>query len=261
MRSSLIKARDTSAVVVNEGAVVDLDENVMWFHSTIVPINEHNNNHIDYFMVVSIDITEQKKVNREMQELNRELESRVKKRTLELENAIEQLLVISETDNLTNIANRYVCERRLSENIATAKRNSEPLSLLMIDIDYFKKYNDKYGHAFGDIVLTSIAQTIEGSLLRETDLAARFGGEEFVVLLPTTECDMALVIAERIRINVKSLAFKHDGLDTTSSITISIGIASLKAHKLNETDLLKQADIALYIAKKNGRNTCQVFNA
>jgi diguanylate cyclase (GGDEF)-like protein/PAS domain S-box-containing protein len=262
MTKSLIKARDAGEVVVHEDAVVDIEGNVMWFHSTIVPVNDHNdhNDQIDYFMIVSVDITEQKQVNIGIQELNHELESRVKNRTLELEKALEELLIISETDSLTTIANRYVYERRLKENVATAKRNREHLSLLMIDIDCFKKYNDKYGHGFGDIVLTSIAQTIKGSLLRETDLAARFGGEEFVVLLPSTEGHAALAVAERIRMNVRSLEIKHDVLDAASAITVSIGVASLKAETLNETDLLKQADIALYMAKKKGRNCCKVFN-
>lgn len=263
MTQSLIKARDTAEVVIHEDAVVDLEGNVMWFHSTIVPISDHNaeNDHIDYFMVVSVDITEQKQVNIEIEELNYALESRVKSRTLELEKAVEELLIISETDSLTTIANRHAYERRLTENVATAKRNREHLSLLMIDVDCFKEYNDKYGHDYGDAVLKRIAQTVKGSLLRETDLAARFGGEEFVVLLPSTEGDAALIVAERIRTNVRSLDVKHDLLDAASAITVSIGVASLHAGAIIETDLLKQADIALYMAKKKGKNCCQVFTA
>ncbi|BBB27869.1 sensor domain-containing diguanylate cyclase [Amphritea japonica] len=263
MTKSLIKARDTTEIVIHEGSVVDIDGNVLWFHSTIVPINDHNdyNDQIDYFMVVSVDITEQKQVNIEIQELNHELEARVKSRTLELEKAVEELLIISETDSLTTIANRHAYERRLTENVATAKRNSESLSFLIIDVDCFKEYNDKYGHDFGDVVLTRIAQTIKSSLLRETDFAARFGGEEFVVLLPSTEGSAALTVAERIRKNVRLLDVKHDVLDAASAITVSIGVASLKTEALNKTDLFKQADIALYIAKKKGKNCCQIFTA
>ena len=138
---------------------------------------------------------------------------------------------------------------------------SSLFSLLMIDIDHFKDYNDSHGHYSGDIALRKIAESIDKSLLRETDLAARFGGEEFVVLLPATDTTAALAIAEGIRMNIKSLRIQHDASDATSLVTVSIGVATLQAELLNKTDLLKQADKALYIAKQAGRNCCQVFSA
>lgn len=258
MAKNLIKARDTGDVVTQEAAVVDIDGNEVWFHSTIVPVSEKNIQ-IDYFMVVSIETTAQNKARKELEQLNNELETKVHTRTEELERVNNQLHHISETDFLTKIPNRLAFERRLDENIATAKRNNNYLSLLMIDIDNFKDYNDKYGHDIGDNVLQNIAETLQNSLPRKTDLVARFGGEEFVVLLPETEADYAFALAEKIRINSLSTSGKNDQFDLENSVSISIGVASLKGDELNATDLLKHADKALYAAKNSGRNNCQVF--
>jgi len=260
MTNSLIKARDSGEVVRQEASVKDIDGNEVWFHSTIVPIRE-DGEQIDYFMVVSIDTTEQRQANAKLQQVNDELELRVKKRTRELEDANKQLLINSEIDFLTNIPNRRVYTRRVKENIATAKRNEQPLSLLMVDIDHFKYLNDKYGHDYGDVTLQKLAESIQKSLPRKTDLVARFGGEEFVILLPATDATTALKIAESIRVNARSLGILHDVSDTASTMTVSIGISSLQDKYLNETDLFKQADKALYVAKESGRNCCQVFSS
>ena len=213
---------------------------------------------IDNFVAFVQNITERKSAEMKVNQMNVELESLVAIRTKELEEANAQLKISSETDFLTKLSNRRFYERRLGENISTAKRNDTYLSLLMIDIDNFKTYNDNYGHDNGDITLRNIAKSIEKSLQRETDLVSRFGGEEFVVLLPATDAASAIVIAEKIRINVETLGIEHTQSDT-GAVTVSIGIESLKAVKLNKVDLFKHADIAVYSAKNNGKNCCYLY--
>lgn len=213
---------------------------------------------IDNFVAFVQNITERKSAEMKVNQMNVELESLVAIRTKELEEANAQLKISSETDFLTKLSNRRFYERRLGENISTAKRNDTYLSLLMIDIDNFKTYNDNYGHDNGDITLRNIAKSIEKSLQRETDLVSRFGGEEFVVLLPATDAASAIVIAEKIRINVETLGIEHTQSDT-GAVTVSIGIESLKAGKLNKVDLFKHADIAVYSAKNNGKNCCYLY--
>jgi diguanylate cyclase (GGDEF)-like protein/PAS domain S-box-containing protein len=260
MSENLRKARDTGKVIEQEAAVVDLGGNELWFHSTISPVSE-GSNQIDYLMIVSIDTTAQNKVRKELELLNDKLEAKVYKRTLELENANKQLHLLSETDFLTKLPNRLAFDRRLSENIAMAKRSKQPITLLMLDIDHFKKYNDKFGHNTGDIVLQKIAATIDSSLLRKTDLTARYGGEEFVILLPETDVESGFSLAEKIRMNIESLNVQYGKPAVISNLTVSIGIASLKYDELNAIDLLKLADKALYVAKNSGRNNCQILNA
>jgi len=170
-----------------------------------------------------------------------------------------RLLVDNATDPLTKIANRRTYEQFLVKEISNAKRTGKPLSQLMIDIDCFKSYNDHYGHDAGDRSLLRVAEVIAKSLPRSIDFVARFGGEEFVVLLPNTDTEGGYLVAERIRSNLKDLAITHSYSDAADTVTVSIGIASLSGGLLNETDLLKQADTALYKAKENGKNRCEMY--
>jgi diguanylate cyclase (GGDEF)-like protein/PAS domain S-box-containing protein len=213
---------------------------------------------IDHFVAFVQDITDRKVIEIKLHQLNNELESLVAIRTKELEEANKQLSISCNTDFLTKIPNRNFYERRLGENIATAKRNDTCLSLLMIDIDNFKAFNDNYGHDSGDITLCDVATSIEKSLQRETDLVSRFGGEEFVVLLPSSDAEHALFIAERIRMNIEALDIKHTKSDA-GVVTVSIGIETMKGDKLNRIDLFKHSDIALYSAKNNGRNCSYLY--
>ncbi len=179
--------------------------------------------------------------------------------TEELKIANKKLKKLSEIDPLTKIANRRSYENRLVHEIASAKRNENSLAQLMIDIDYFKAYNDHYGHDLGDVTLRRVAESIDNSLPRKTDFSARFGGEEFVVLLPDTNERNAYNIAERIRLGIKALGIKHEDSEVINIVTVSIGIAFLSGESLNENDLLKNADAALYEAKRSGRNCCEIF--
>ena len=258
MLKSLIKARDTGKVLIYEGTIVDLSGKELWFHSTISPICETGDK-IDYFIVVSIDTTEQNIARKELEELNDTLEDNINKRTIELQEANKKLYHQSQTDFLTKLPNRLFFDRRIEENIATAQRNRHPLTLLMLDIDNFKSYNDKYGHAIGDIILQKVAKSISSSLRRETDMVARFGGEEFVILLPNTDSNSGLNVAEKIRTNIEKLDIQCEDSNSIINMTVSIGISSLEDNKLNTTNLLKQSDNALYLAKSKGKNNSQVF--
>ena len=185
--------------------------------------------------------------------------NKIEKSNKALDEANKQLKISSNTDFLTKLSNRSFYERRLNENISTAKLNGTYLSLLMIDIDNFKAYNDNYGHDNGDITLRSVAESINSSLQRVTDLASRFGGEEFVVLLPSTDAINAISIAEIIRQNIEKLAIKH-AYTNAGIVTVSIGIEVMKAGELNKIDLFKHSDIALYLAKDKGKNCSCLYH-
>ena len=201
----------------------------------------------------------QEKEKQALKQHSTQLERAVSEASSELEHANENLRTLSETDSLTQIANRRSYEHHLTGKIALAKRALQPLSLMIIDIDYFKPYNDNYGHDQGDITLKKVAQTIANSLTRSTDFVARYGGEEFVVLMTSTDANGAYNLAEKIRASIELQAFEHKYSKIKDVITVSIGISSLMNEALNETELFKQADTALYQAKANGRNQVIIY--
>jgi len=186
-------------------------------------------------------------------EANVLLEDRVRERTRDLEKLNEQLLELSATDALTELKNRGHFDRVFQSAVVHAYRYQEPLSLLMLDIDHFKQFNDNYGHLVGDDCLRMVAQCVRQLVTRPQDLAARYGGEEFVVLLPNTPHKGANDVAERIRTAVAAMAFPLSG--QTLHLTISIGVCTVLPGRANATDeLFSRADEALYQAKANGRN-------
>lgn len=201
----------------------------------------------------------QEKEKQALKQHSSQLERAVLEASSELEQANENLRTLSETDSLTQIANRRLYEHNLAGKIAFAKRASQPLSLMIIDIDYFKPYNDNYGHNQGDITLKKVAQTIANTITRSTDFVARYGGEEFVVLMTSTDANGAYKLGEKIRANIEQLAFEHKYSKIKDIITVSIGISSLMNEALNEADLFKRADTALYQAKANGRNQVVIY--
>jgi diguanylate cyclase (GGDEF)-like protein len=188
-----------------------------------------------------------------------DLEKMVSARTSELEEANITLKELCYIDPLTQIANRRLYEHTLGELIALSKRTSQVMSLMVIDIDFFKTYNDNYGHDKGDTTLTEVAQTISNSLIRSTDFVARYGGEEFVVLMPATDLQGAKILAKQIKKNIDARGIKHEYSKVADIITVSMGISSLKGEALDEKKLFKHADNALYQAKENGRNQTIIF--
>lgn len=189
------------------------------------------------------------------------LEELVSQRTQELEKTNLELKRISEIDPLTQIANRRAYDKALELKISDVYRTTRPLSLLMIDIDLFKLFNDNYGHDAGDEVLFLVAQTIAEALPRNTDMVARYGGEEFTVLLAATDSKGAVSVAERIRLNIELKSIEHQYSTIADILTVSIGCTTLteKENKLTAHAFFKQADQALYLAKNQGRNRCVVY--
>jgi diguanylate cyclase (GGDEF)-like protein len=162
------------------------------------------------------------------------------------------------TDAKTGMYNHSYFSRRLTEEVSRLKRYGSQISLLILDIDFFKKFNDTYGHLAGDHVLNEISQVIQGCI-REEDIAARFGGEEFVVLLIECSVDAAWTVAERIRNSIAAEKVIYD--EQTLSVTVSIGGAYMNGmNRLHPSDFLDKADEALYQSKKNGRNKTTFYN-
>jgi diguanylate cyclase (GGDEF)-like protein len=185
----------------------------------------------------------------------------IKRRNIQeqLEKANKELQLLSNLDGLTKIANRRRFDIAIKEEGERAKRKNSSLSLIMCDVDLFKSYNDTYGHQLGDHCLQSIAIAINNACQRPGDLAARYGGEEFAIVLPNTDIEGALVIAETIAQNIKSLKIEHIGSNIDEFITISMGIATITMTQnvVIET-LINDADKALYKAKRSGRN-CIIY--
>jgi diguanylate cyclase (GGDEF)-like protein/PAS domain S-box-containing protein len=203
-----------------------------WEHVLISTITDSDGN-ITHFVAVNEDVTVRKEAEEKIRRLN---------------DGLEQLAM---TDYLTNLYNRRYFMQRGTEEFKRSRRNNHPLSLLMIDIDEFKKVNDTYGHESGDMVLQQVAATLKSSM-RETDILGRMGGEEFAVLLPDTLLREAALLARRILQVVANTPFEVPNVSLT--ITISIGVAVITDEMSGVDDLLRNADAALYTAKHNGRN-------
>jgi diguanylate cyclase (GGDEF)-like protein len=162
----------------------------------------------------------------------------------------QKLVEMNTIDALTGSYNRRFLESRLKEECERQRRFSRPLSLIMIDIDHFKKVNDTYGHQCGDLILQSVAKKATASI-RKTDFFARYGGEEFCCLLPETNADAAEIVAEGLRTAIETMESSFD--NNSISVTISLGISCFTTDDSPDT-LLKRADDALYQAKHSGRN-------
>jgi len=178
----------------------------------------------------------------------------------QLQKTNSELKRLSSLDGLTGIANRRVFDETLAKEWDRAVRHNTTLSLILIDIDYFKPYNDTYGHQQGDDCLCSVAQAVADSSARSSDLVARYGGEEFVIIAPNTDSPGAECLAEKIRKAIHELNIEHKSSKIADIITISLGINTMSPSRNdNISDIVKFADKALYDAKDNGRNRCLVY--
>ncbi|MFQ3574164.1 MAG: diguanylate cyclase [Thermodesulfovibrionales bacterium] len=179
----------------------------------------------------------------------------------QLEHSNNVLNMISSQDGLTGIANRRYFDTYLSNEWKRAMRNASTVSLIMIDIDFFKAYNDMYGHLKGDECLKAVAQEIQKTLKRGSDVVARYGGEEFAVVLPGTDIKGAMMIAKLIWENVMALNIKHEASKVINYVTISLGVASeIPTLGSSQDDLIRKADMALYKAKNAGRNRIEKWD-
>jgi len=194
----------------------------------------------------------------------------MRKRLLEMSRELaasnRQLEMLSRQDGLTNLANRRYFDAYLATELRRASRSGEPLSLILIDIDYFKLYNDGYGHQGGDECLKRVAGCLMAVCNRAADLAARYGGEEFVLVLPSTPPEGALRVATSLAATIEALAIPHAQSKVSEHITISQGIVTTRADVPSDADLgpehlIERADIALYRAKERGRNRAEIAPA
>jgi diguanylate cyclase (GGDEF)-like protein len=162
---------------------------------------------------------------------------------------------LSYIDELTGLFNRRYLDEVLKKEWRCALRTGEILSVLLIDIDFFKGYNDCYGHLAGDVCLQKVATVLKNSVMRSSDIVTRYGGEEFIIILPATSQNGAINVAKRLQAQLALLQIVHQGSDVSEYVTLSVGSASAIAKDfINEKGILEMADFALYQAKNQGRN-------
>jgi diguanylate cyclase (GGDEF)-like protein len=183
------------------------------------------------------DISERKKNEQELVRLHRELEE------------------LSFKDDLTDIPNRRMFNTVMEREWARARREHQPLSLILMDIDYFKQYNDRYGHLQGDECLKRVAQALSAAAIRSTDFVARFGGEEFVLVLPNTDAKSVAILAEKCLALVRELQIPHDKSEVSRLLTVSLGVGTMvPSLDVEPIEFIERVDRLLYRAKQNGRN-------
>lgn len=184
------------------------------------------------------------------------LSDTLRHKNIQLEEARKRLSAIATVDELTSLRNRRAFNQTLETELSRSKRSGIPLALIMLDVDYFKRYNDTYGHPAGDVVLQNIAAVLEGVTGRAGEIAARYGGEEFLLLLPGSTLNDALNTAEVIKERIAELQMAHRGNSSSTFVTVSQGIIACVPRMDTQADeLIDAADRALYESKQRGRNT------
>jgi diguanylate cyclase (GGDEF)-like protein/PAS domain S-box-containing protein len=212
------------------------DGNHVWIRD-VVHVVRNENGEVDSLVGFMFDISERKKTEEQLIVLQKELEA------------------LSFKDGLTGVANRRRFDSILEVEWANARRNNQPLSVIMLDIDHFKQYNDHYGHLQGDACLKQVAQVLNSAATRARDLFARFGGEEFVLVLPETDEKSAAKIAERCRNLIFKEQIAHAASPASQILTLSIGVSSITpSHQDDPLGFIEEADRRLYQAKQRGRN-------
>lgn len=207
---------------------------------------------------IFLELYNQKKIVEEQAAL---LELKIKELS-ELKEANFKLENLSVSDGLTGIANRRAFDNYINISLKNCARSGEPISLIMADIDYFKAYNDNYGHLQGDDCLIKVAKGLASSIKRPLDFVARYGGEEFAVILPEVDEKGARVIAEKIKENIAALMLLHEHSKVSPYVTLSLGIATIwPGDSWSVSEFIDNADKALYEAKFNGRNQIKVYNS
>ncbi len=212
------------------------DGGYVWIRD-VVHVVRNENGEVDSLVGFMFDISERKKTEEELAILQKELEE------------------LSFKDGLTGVANRRMFDAILDVEWTDARRNSRPLALIMFDIDYFKQYNDHYGHIQGDNCLKRVAQVLSSAATRSRDFLARFGGEEFVLVLPETDEKAAIKIAERCRNLLFKEQIPHEKSPLSQILTVSIGVGAIVPTRQDEPlRFVEDVDKRLYLAKQHGRN-------
>ena len=208
----------------------------VWIRDVVHVVRKHNGE-VDALIGFMFDISERKKTEQELLTLQKKLED------------------LSFKDGLTGIANRRMFDSILETEWADARRNQSLISLIMLDIDYFKQYNDEYGHILGDVCLTRVAGILSSAGSRPRDFVARIGGEEFAIILPETDEASARKVAERCRIAIEQEKIPHAKSSVSDFLTLSMGIATMiPAQTEVALNLVEQADKSLYLSKNQGRD-------
>lgn len=206
----------------------------------VVHVVRKSNGEVDSLIGFMFDITERKKTEEKLFQLQKELEE------------------LSFKDGLTGVANRRMFDNVIETEWLKARQNQQPLSLIIIDIDFFKEYNDCYGHLQGDDCLKQVASTLNGVAARSRDFFGRFGGEEFVMLLPETDENSAWSVAERCRQSLFKKQIPHEHSKVSQLLTISLGVSTMiPTQNDDHNELIDRADKQLYQAKQKGRNCIQ----
>lgn len=196
----------------------------------------------------------------QVKEYAHNLEQKVKERTKQLAQANQELEILAKSDGLTKVANRHYFNEYLSQQCQHLASVEGFLSLILIDVDFFKKYNDHYGHLQGDDCLQKVAQVIHYAVKRPTDLVARYGGEEFAVILPNTSLEGAISVAQEIQSAINRIKLPHAQSSVSKYVTVSIGVYCCNPEEqLSPEVLINNADEALYQAKRQGRNRLSAF--
>lgn len=203
----------------------------------VVHVMRNEAGEVESLIGFMFDISERKKTEQQLLDLQKELES------------------LSFKDGLTGVSNRRMFDSILEAEWVDARRTGQPLSLILIDIDYFKQYNDSYGHIQGDACLKQVARVLAGAATRARDAFARFGGEEFVLILPATDEAAASKVAERCRSLIFKAQIPHDSSPAGQLLTISLGVGTIvPSHQETAIGFVEAVDRRLYLAKQRGRN-------
>ncbi|MGK7933001.1 MAG: diguanylate cyclase [Microcystaceae cyanobacterium] len=226
---------------------------LFWNEVSLSPVTDEQDN-VPYYIWVQTDVTQRIKA----QEDKQRYEVSLKRMNYELKELTEKLHRLANLDGLTEIANRRSFDRCLEQEWKRMMRENNNLSLILGDIDHFKRYNDTYGHLEGDQCLKTVAQTIQQVVNRPADLAARYGGEEFAIILPNTPLSGAVTVAESILASLRQRQLPHRSSPVQPYVTMSLGVCSVIPNsRLNMKDLVETADIALFESKEKGRNQVQ----